>query len=452
MINLDQVTDYCLENINEIKKEIISTKIATEFDIDFEITFSLFLSTHIDGNVGYSENRFSGYVGDALGWSEFYATLITGKIHKLPSYELNYLTIARKHGGFGRVIYKLAYCVALVDGNYNSDEQIFIKNLRDYLFGTNQQKINIVNAEILALFAGEVSGLPSISEVTAGKNNGAALELDNEPVNIDECLAELESLIGLKHVKDEIRKLVSFLKIQKKRLEMDLTCTNLSLHMVFTGNPGTGKTTVARLVAKIYNALGFLKKGHLVETDRSGLVGQYVGHTETKTSDVVNKALDGILFIDEAYSLYKGSENDFGQEAIDTLVKRLEDHRDRLVVIVAGYEQEMHEFIDANPGMRSRFNTYINFPDYSPDELLSIFESMNTANDYHLGTAARKKLQNIFEYETKKAKLGFGNGRFVRNLFEKILRNQAMRLSESTTGLTKEDLITIKAQDIPEAR
>ena len=451
MIELSKVTAYCLKNIQDIKKDVISQRLATEFDFDFEITYALFLSSHIDGNVGYTENRFSGHIGHALGWSEFYASLLTGKIHNLPSYQLEDLSLAKLHRNFGIVIYKMGYCMALVDGDFNTDERIFVNNLKDHLFSDTRPEIAMVDNEIATMFNGQVSGLqsnPIDASISARKTDQSTVMVQNESVDLDDCMKELDRLIGLSGVKQEIRKLVSFLKIQKKRQEMNLSCTNLSLHMVFTGSPGTGKTTVARLVAKIYKALGFLKKGHLVETDRTGLVGQYVGHTESKTSEVVNKALDGILFIDEAYSLYKGSENDFGQEAIDTLVKRIEDYRDRLVVIVAGYEQEMQEFIEANPGLRSRFNTYIQFKNYSASELLHIFECMNRTHEYHLDDGAKDKLLRIFDSETQQADRSFGNGRFARNLFEKILRNQALRLSEITKPLSREDLVTIKARDI----
>ncbi|MEI3407011.1 MAG: AAA family ATPase [Christensenellales bacterium] len=187
-------------------------------------------------------------------------------------------------------------------------------------------------------------------------------------------MEQLDSLIGLESVK-EVRSLINLIKVRAMRKEHDLKVMDMSFHMVFTGNPGTGKTTVARLVAKIYKKLGFLSKGQLIETDRSGLVAGFVGQTAGKVTDVVNSALGGILFIDEAYALArKGMDNDFGDEAIDTLVKLMEDHRDDLVVIVAGYTDEMHDFLTSNPGLISRFNKYIDFPDYTDDELMAILE------------------------------------------------------------------------------
>ncbi len=445
MDNIDKITKYCLNDFSDLKNQLIVQNHASDFEIDFEITYVLFLASHIDGDLAYSENQFSGRVGDFLGWSEFYASLLTNKVLKQPSYQIEHLKIAQEHKKFGYTLFKLAYSMVLIDGDMNIDERAFIGNLKDFLFENPEEICANVERNVNRFFGGEMNNLST--GFTENDPGDDTVGIDDDNVSLEACMTELDNLVGLDGVRDEIKKLVSYLSIQKKRRELQLSCTNLSLHMVFTGNSGTGKTTVARLIAKIYKALGFLKKGHLVETDRSGLVGQYIGHTEIKTSEVVKKALDGILFIDEAYSLYKDSESDFGQEAIDTLVKRLEDHRDRLVVIAAGYENEMHEFINSNPGMRSRFNTYINFLDYSPEELFKIFELMSKENDYHLDEEAAKKLLQVFDAEVQKAGEGFGNGRFARNLFEQILRNQALRLSE-IDNLTKEDFITVKAQDI----
>lgn len=457
MINPSAVVRSCLGDIGSIKRSLEKKSLVSDFDIDYEIRLILFLTAHIDGPVTGSERRFIEQVGRALDWSHMYHGLLVGKIEKQPSYQLESIRIAKAHPELAEVIYKLAYSTALADGILNHDERFFLENLRRYLFApASLQLAASLDREIENLFqhppanfAGGAGSPPPPGPTPPPPAPGeGTVEEKDEPADLDACLAELDDLVGLRGVKREIHKLVSFLKIQKKRQEMDLSQTNLSLHMVFTGNPGTGKTTVARLVARIYRALGFLGKGHLVETDRSGLVGQYIGHTDAKTSDVVNRALDGILFIDEAYSLYKASENDFGKEAIDTLVKRMEDHRDRLVVIVAGYIDEMEDFINANPGLRSRFNTYIDFANFGNDELVQIFERMSGANDYQLDPDARKKLARIFEQETKRSGRGFGNGRFARNLFESILRTQALRLSEIKGDLTREDLITIKAQDL----
>lgn len=258
---------------------------------------------------------------------------------------------------------------------------------------------------------------------------------------------ELDSLIGLTSVKKEVQTLTNFIKIQQKREEQGLKSSSLSYHCVFTGNPGTGKTTVARIVAGIYKDLGVLKKGHLVETDRAGLVAEYVGQTAVKTNKIIDSALDGVLFIDEAYSLVGGGENDFGKEAIATLLKRMEDDRDRLVVILAGYTEDMKRFIDSNPGLQSRFNRYIEFPDYTAEELLQIFEVNMRKYDYHFGEGAKEVLQQYLEKAVANKDANFGNGRFVRNVFEKALERQANRLA-SESNLTTERLSAIEKEDV----
>ncbi|MBO5619542.1 MAG: DUF4236 domain-containing protein [Paludibacteraceae bacterium] len=259
---------------------------------------------------------------------------------------------------------------------------------------------------------------------------------------------ELDSLIGLDSVKKEVQTLTNFIKIQQKRAEQGLKSSSVSYHCVFTGNPGTGKTTVARIVADIYKNLGVLKKGHLVETDRAGLVAEYVGQTAVKTNKIIDSALDGVLFIDEAYSLVGGGESDYGKEAIATLLKRMEDDRERLVVILAGYTKDMKQFIDSNPGLQSRFNRYIEFPDYTSDELYQIFALSLKKYDYHITDDAKVALQHFFEDAVAHKDANFGNGRFVRNIFEKVLEHQANRLA-SESNLTTERLSEITIEDLP---
>lgn len=259
---------------------------------------------------------------------------------------------------------------------------------------------------------------------------------------------ELRSLIGLDSVKTEIETLTNFIKIQQERQLKGLKTSQLSYHCIFTGNPGTGKTTVARIVAEIYKELGILKKGHLVETDRSGLVAEYVGQTAVKTNKIIDTALDGVLFIDEAYSLISNSENDYGKEAIATLLKRMEDNRDRLVVILAGYSNEMQQFINSNPGLQSRFNRYIEFPDYSAEELYQIFELNLKQFDYTFAEDVKNPLKIFLEQTINNKDNNFGNARFIRNLFEKTIERQANRLSKEY-NLTNEKLSEICFEDIP---
>ena len=270
----------------------------------------------------------------------------------------------------------------------------------------------------------------------------------NEPLEGDPY-AELDDLIGLNSVKKEVRSLANFVKVQKQREAQGLKTAKVSYHLVFYGSPGTGKTTVARIVGRIYKDLGVLKKGHTVETDRGGLVAKYMGQTALKTDTVIQQALDGVLFIDEAYSLVpeNGNGQDYGQEAIATLLKRMEDYRDRLVVIIAGYKNEMQRFIDSNPGLQSRFNRYIDFPDYSGVELTDIFKMYMKKNQYTLADDAEEFLKEQFEYAVAHKDRNFGNARFARNVFEKSIQSQANRL-EGMTNLSKEQLTELTVDDL----
>lgn len=268
---------------------------------------------------------------------------------------------------------------------------------------------------------------------------------DEPERSLEELLAELNALVGLKNVKDEVSSLVNVLKIEKIRKEQGISLPERSLHMVFHGNPGTGKTTIARLLAKIFKALGVLSKGQLYETDRSGLVAGYAGQTSLKVREVCQKALGGILFIDEAYAL--NSDDTYGPEAVNTIVKFMEDNRDDFVVIVAGYEEKMTEFINSNPGLHSRFNKYIGFKDYSPEELLEIYLLQTQKVQLKVEEAAKKKVYKLFKklYEDRDA--AFGNGRLSRNIFEKTYEKQANRLVKE--GIDKADISLIKEEDIP---
>lgn len=259
-------------------------------------------------------------------------------------------------------------------------------------------------------------------------------------------MAELTGLIGLGTVKTEVESLRNLIKIQAMRAQQGLPNTNMSYHMVFTGNPGTGKTTVARIVAGIYKEIGILKKGHLVETDRAGLVAEYVGQTAPKTNAKIDEALDGVLFIDEAYTLV-GEGSDYGSEAIATLLKRMEDDRNRLVVILAGYTNEIKEFIDSNPGLQSRFNRYIQFDDYSAEELTEIFKRNLRKSRYKIKRDAFEELQGVVAKAVASRDKNFGNARYVRNLFEKVVQNQANRLARMES-INNDELSIITREDI----
>ncbi|MCR5793090.1 MAG: AAA family ATPase [Lachnospiraceae bacterium] len=265
---------------------------------------------------------------------------------------------------------------------------------------------------------------------------------------LEEYLEELNQLVGLEDVKKEIHSLINLIKVRKMRESFQMPTMDMTYHMVFTGGPGTGKTTVARLVSKIYKELGILSEGTLVETDRAGLVAGYVGQTAIKVKEVVEKALGGVLFIDEAYALTNSSvQNDFGSEAIDTLVKMMEDNRDNLVVIVAGYNKEMKEFLESNTGLVSRFNKFIDFPDYSMDELVQIMNAMADKAGVQIDEEAIEHLRKDMAEMTPEQLKRFGNARGIRNSFEKIMVNQANRLV-CEEDITQEVLSKICEEDI----
>jgi len=275
-----------------------------------------------------------------------------------------------------------------------------------------------------------------------------SVQVQKEKVSLETALEELDDLVGMQAVKQEVRTLVNFLDIQRKRELARLAKTRISLHMVFSGNPGTGKTTVARILGKIYGAMGVLQKGHLVETDRSGLVAEFAGQTGPKTNKVIDQALDGVLFIDEAYSLvHQSGEDPFGAEAIQALLKRMEDDRNRLIVILTGYTDEIKTLVRSNPGLASRLGRQIEFADYNPIELAQIFGLMSTHNEYYSRGLTRAKLLVGLEWLYKRRDKHFGNGRMVRNIFEAAIRNLSNRVVESSQ-FTKRLLSEFHASDI----
>ena len=293
------------------------------------------------------------------------------------------------------------------------------------------------------------SDIPTPANVRSSRSSG-----ENEP-GVEELLAELDALVGMEPVKEDVRQVVDATRLRKLREAQGLPVSDQSLHLVFTGNPGTGKTSVARLVGRLYKALGLLSRGQFVETDRAGLVAEWMGQTAPKVRRVVQGALGGVLFIDEAYALTKGRQDrdEFGAEAVDTLLKLMEDYRDDLVVIVAGYTGEMETFLQSNPGLASRFRKRIRFPDYTPEELNRILRAFAAAAEYEITEAAAEKSLRLFREQYEARDASFGNARLARNLFESAVNRLASRVARSFpsgTAVQREDLVQILPDDLPE--
>lgn len=295
---------------------------------------------------------------------------------------------------------------------------------------------------------GEVDASAALSLLAELDRVGGVGSTGGDGRGLAEALAELDGLVGLGEVKRLVRELCAFVAIQQRRQQEGLTAHPHVLHMVFRGNPGTGKTTVARILGRVFKEMEILPKGHLVEVERADLVGEYIGHTAQRTRDQIKRALGGILFIDEAYSLARGGERDFGKEAIDTLVKAMEDHKDEFLLILAGYRHEMLYFLQTNPGLRSRFPIHIDFPDYSITELLEIGERMAAERQYRLTPGARTGLQALLEEGLATGGENAGNARLVRNVIERAIRRQAVRLVEKDVRPSRDDLVLIEREDL----
>lgn len=323
-----------------------------------------------------------------------------------------------------------------IDRIVDDDEDAFFRAIRDRVYAEmGWQQV-------------PVSSFSSAGSIPGRSSRKSHDEIEISHKSVEELLVDIDRLIGLDTIKNEVRSLINSLQVKIMRQSVDLPNAEVSNHMVFYGNPGTGKTTIARILGELYCRLGVLSKGHFIETDRSGLVGGYLGQTALKTAGVLESALGGILFIDEAYTLSPGDNNDqYGQEAIDTLLKYMEDHRDDMVVIVAGYENLMGNFLQSNPGLKSRFNKYFFFKDYSPCELVKIFLSISADSSYLLDESAKGHLEEVILELVRQKENNFGNARTIRNLFERSISNQANRIMQQNIN-SKEELACLKAEDI----
>lgn len=394
-------------------------KLGYDFDLSKKETLAMFLSIY-DGLSGEIDNPYETLDEMLREASEAFGQVVEFLLQRLPEIpedcDFLFLNVLREIPGqedyerqYCVILYRICSIIAKADGKISPKESRWLVKLLTYSQNTQTGRLRSV------------------------------------------AMRELDDLIGLENVKKEVNTFANFALVQKKRAENGLKATPVSMHLVFSGNPGTGKTTVARIMGRIYKDLGLLESGHLVEADRSALVGEYIGHTAIKTNKIIDSALGGVLFIDEAYSLAPDSKEDFGAEAVSTLLKRMEDNRDNLAVILAGYSDRMEKFISSNPGLNSRFSRQIVFDDYSADELYCIYESQLEKYDYKITDEAAEAVLAMFSETTDKKPADFGNGRFARNLFERTIESQANRVA-FLPNMDKATLCTIELSDIQNLR
>jgi stage V sporulation protein K len=429
-----------LNDLTELDKEVLSEKIKRD---------GCSIITNFLGYNNFEENQFEFAL--AFVWNIEFSSKI----------DLSSIEIIDKWGYFGEELKSILINIVKENShsfkfleslfflnNINIDNQIKlkIKNSIETLIIDYFTLIVNLDSQISDLEKSKYEELKSILRLDYASVNKDSANSFSQDDNLEITLKELEELVGLSEIKNEVKSLINFAKVNEMRKSKGLPTISLSLHSVFFGPPGTGKTTIARLISKAFKSLGILKKGHLVETDRSQLVAGYVGQTAIKTKEVLDRALDGVLFIDEAYSL--NSDDDFGKEAIDTILKYMEDNRDRLIVIVAGYENEMDTFINSNPGLKSRFNKYFNFPNYSGSDLLDILLRITAKNKFNVSDEAKSKLTFIINDAIFAEGQQFGNARYVRNLYEQIIQNQFMRVSQFE-NIEEENLSEITSADLP---